>query len=93
VQVVRSTRSAGNRQRIHRRRKTVVKRVLYLAVAALVAMLILVPTAMAQEMKMEATVEKDLPKSGGVAPGSLVLPAAALLIGGGVLGYAVLRRR
>jgi Sec-independent protein secretion pathway component TatC len=70
-----------------------VKRVLYLAVAALVAMLILVPTAMAQEMKMEATVEKDLPKSGGVAPGSLVLPAAALLIGGGVLGYAVLRRR
>ena len=71
------------------------KRVLYLAVAALVAMLILVPTAMAQEMemKMEQTVEKDLPKSGGPAPGSLVLPAAALLIGGGVLGYAVLRRR
>jgi hypothetical protein len=85
----------GNRQRIHRRRKTVVKRVLYLAVATLVAMLILVPTAMAQEqtVRMEATVEKDLPPSGGVAPGSLVLPAAALLIGGGVLGYAVLRRR
>jgi hypothetical protein len=95
VQVVRNTRSAGNRQRIHRRRKTFVKRVLYLAMVALVAMLILVPTAMAQEMemKMEQTVEKDLPKSGGVAPGSLVLPAAALLIGGGVLGYAVLRRR
>jgi 4-diphosphocytidyl-2C-methyl-D-erythritol kinase len=74
-----------------------VKRVLYLAVAALVAMLMLVPTAMAQEMeaevKMEQTVEKDLPKSGGVGPGSLALPAAALLIGGGVLGYAVLRRR
>ena len=71
------------------------KRVLYLAVAALVALLMLVPTAMAQEqtVTMEATVEKDLPKSGGVAPGSLVLPAAALLIGGGVLGYAVLRRR
>src|ERR687897_3681673 len=62
-----------NGLREQRRRKTVVKRVLYLAVAALVAMLILVPTAMAQEMKMEATVEKDLPKSGGVAPGSLVL--------------------
>jgi hypothetical protein len=64
---------------------------------ALVAMLILVPTAMAQEVtmekEMEMTVEKDLPKSGGVAPGSLALPAAALLIGGGVLGYAVLRRR
>jgi 4-diphosphocytidyl-2C-methyl-D-erythritol kinase len=56
-----------------------------------------VPTAVAQEMtmekEMEMTVEKDLPKSGGVAPGSLALPAAALLVGGGVLGYAVLRRR
>ena len=71
------------------------KRVLYLAVAALVAMLMLVPTAIAQEqtVRMEATVEKDLPPSGGVAPGSLVLPATALLIGGGVLGYAVLCRR
>jgi hypothetical protein len=74
-----------------------VKRVLYLAVAALVAMLMLVPTAMAQEVTMEkestVTVEGDLPKSGGAAAGSLVLPAVALLIGGGVLGYAVLRRR
>ena len=73
------------------------KRVVYLAVAALVAMLILVPTAMAQDqtVMIEETVqmEKDLPKSGGVGPGSLALPAAALLIGGGVLGYAVLRRR
>ena len=73
------------------------KRLLYLAMVALVAMLILVPTAMAQDVTMEKqtemTVEKDLPKSGGVAPGSLALPAAALLIGGGVLGYAVLRRR
>ena len=73
------------------------KRLLYLAMVALVAMLILVPTAVAQEMEMkmemEQTVEKDLPKSGGVAPGSLILPATALLIGGGVLGYAVLRRR
>ena len=73
------------------------KRLLYLAMVALVAMLILVPTAVAQEVtmekEMEMTVEKDLPKSGGVAPGSLALPAAALLIGGGVLGYAVLRRR
>jgi hypothetical protein len=74
-----------------------VKRVVYLATAALVAMLILVPTAMAQEMTMmmEETMmmEKDLPKSGGVPVGSIVLPAAALLVGGGVLGYAVLRRR
>jgi predicted outer membrane protein len=74
-----------------------VKRLLYMAMVAWVALLILVPTAMAQEMeaevKQEMTVEKDLPKSGGVGPASLALPAAALLIGGGVLGYAVLRRR
>ena len=73
------------------------KRVVYLATAALVAMLILVPTAMAQEMTMmmEQTtmMEKDLPKSGGVPVGSIVLPAAALLLGSGVLAFAVLRRR
>jgi LPXTG cell wall anchor motif len=73
------------------------KRVLYLVMVALVAMLILAPTAMAQEMtaeqKIETTVEKDLPKSGGVPVGSILLPAAALLVGGGILGYAVLRRR
>jgi hypothetical protein len=65
---------------------------------ALVAMLILVPTAMAQEtMMMEkettVTMEGDLPKSGGVLVGSIVLPAAALLVGGGIVGYAILRRR
>jgi len=79
-----------------------VKRVLYLAVVALVAMLILVPTAMAQQEK-EMTVEQKvkmegtapLPPSGGpsIGLGAVALPAAALLIGAGVLGYAVLRRR
>ena len=73
------------------------KRVLYLVMVALVAMLILAPTAMAQEdtmmMEKETTVVADLPKSGGVPVGSILLPAAALLVGGGVLGYAVLRRR
>ena len=73
------------------------KRIVYLAVAALVAMLILVPTAMAQEqtIMVEETMmmEKDLPKSGGPAVGSMVLPAAALLVGSGVLAFAVLRRR
>ena len=77
------------------------KRVLYLALAALVAMLILVPTAMAaqtevtmeKEVQMEGT--QPLPKSGGVGVGSasILLPAAALLLGAGVLGVAVLRRR
>ncbi|HEX8260929.1 MAG TPA: hypothetical protein VF558_11610 [Rubrobacteraceae bacterium] len=73
------------------------KRLVYLVTAALVAMLILVPTAMAQEMTVmqEETMmmEGDLPKSGGVPVGSMLLPAAALLVGGGILGYAVLRRR
>ena len=80
-----------------KKERTLVKRLLYLATAALVAMLILVPAAMAQEqtVMMEETMmmEKDLPKSGGVPVGSILLPAAALLVGGGVLGYAVLRRR
>jgi hypothetical protein len=76
-----------------------VKRVLYLAAVALVAMLILVPTAMTQEMTVEREVQMEgtapLPPSGGpaIAFGAVALPAAALLIGGGVLGYAVLRRR
>ena len=73
------------------------KRVLYLVMVALVAMLILVPTAMAQEMTVEQEIQMEgtqpLPKSGGVPVGSILLPAAALLVGGGVLGYAVLRRR
>ena len=80
-----------------KKERTLVKRLLYLATAALVAMLILVPAAMAQEqtVMMEETMmmEKDLPKSGGVPVGSILLPAAALRVGGGVLGYAVLRRR
>ncbi len=73
------------------------KRVVYLATAALVALLILVPAAGAQEMTavQEETImmEKDLPKSGGPAVGSVLLPAAALLVGSGILAYAILRRR
>jgi hypothetical protein len=74
------------------------KRVIYMVMVALVAMLILVPTAMAQDtMKMEKettmTTEGDLPKSGGFPVATVLLPAAALLVGGGIVGYAVLRRR
>ena len=77
------------------------KRLIYLAMVALVALLILVPTAMAQEQIVEVQREVQmegtapLPPSGGPAIGfgAVALPAAALLIGGGVLGYAVLRRR
>src|SRR5829696_6878929 len=42
--------------------------------------------------KIERTIQK-IPKSGGVPVGSVFLPAAALLLGSGVLAYAVLRRR
>jgi hypothetical protein len=78
-----------------------VKRLVYLAAVALVAMLILVPSAFAQgtvktEATVERTVEAPLPPSGGGGVGgpAVVLPAAtALLLGSGVLAYAVLRRR
>jgi predicted metal-dependent hydrolase len=50
-----------------------------------------------QEKKQEVTAKiettKGLPSSGGAEVGALVAPAAALLVGGAVLGYAVLRRR
>jgi hypothetical protein len=68
--------------------------------AALVAMLMLVPSAIAQEAVAEQTTEATtmapLPPTGGSAIGgpALVLPAAAaLLLGAGVLTYAVVRRR
>ena len=76
------------------------KKIVLLATAALVAMLILVPTAMAQDTMMveqttmtETTVmDGDLPTSGGPSL-SVLLPAGALLLGSGVLAFALLRRR
>jgi hypothetical protein len=78
-----------------------VKKLVLLATAALMAMLILVPTAMAQtdtDVVVERTMEMEstapLPKSGGpLAPSALLLPAAALLLGSGVVAYAFVRRR
>lgn len=77
------------------------KKLLYLVATALVAMLILVPSAFAQgTVKTEATVERTIeaplpPSGGGVVGGpAVVLPAAAaLLLGSGVLAYAALKRR
>ena len=111
------------------------KRVAYLALAAVVAMLILVPAALAQDAvpggddhphlpepnavvvgsheeleriagqpvpaqhpgeppeQVPASPSQGLPKTGGPSV-SVILPAAALLlVGSGVLAYAVLRRR
>ena len=79
------------------------KRLVYLAVASFVAMLMLVPSAIAQEAEIEQTTEataalnpQPLPPTGGsaISGPALVLPAAAaLLLGAGVLTYAVVRRR
>lgn len=98
------------------------KRLIYLATVSMLALLILAPTAMADNhgttvmedtsmmggaTVMEETVvmgettvveqtavgtgaEGDLPESGG--PG-ILLPAAALLLGAGILTFAVVRRR
>ncbi len=65
---------------------------------ALVALLILVPTSIAQEMAMKDNIATEktidpLPKSGGPAVGSVLLPTAALLVGSSILAYAVLRCR
>ena len=80
------------------------KKLILLATAALVAMLVLVPTAMAQgsdaDVVTESTtvtestvIDQDLPQSGGPLTLSVLLPAAVLLLGSSVLAYAVVRRR
>ena len=77
------------------------KRVVYLAAAALVVLLVLAPAAMAQGTQPKMVIEETktmektqpLPSSGGPALGSVLLPATALLVGSGVIAYAVVRRR
>ncbi len=92
------------------------KRIVYLATSALLALLILAPVAVAQEMmekdkmdeskmmekekmmeqpkKMEKDKKMEMPKTGGPSPGLFLLPAAALLLGTGlVAGYVVRRQR
>jgi hypothetical protein len=125
--------SLGQRGQMNRKGENFVKRLVYLATATLVAMLILVPPALAQNMvpgdddpylpepnavavgsheeleqvagqpvpaqhpgeppeQVPASPSGALPKSGG-PPVGVILPAAALLlVGSGVLAYAVLRR-
>ena len=90
------------------------KRVVYLATAALVAILILMPGALAQsavpgdddpylpepnaivvsEEELQKIAGQPLPKTSGPNfIGTPIILAAALLLGSGVLSYAVLRRR
>jgi hypothetical protein len=67
------------------------KRAIFLATVALLAMLVFAPAVLAQQgTVMEGTAAAPLPGSGGP---SILLPAAALLLGSGVLTYAILRRR
>jgi hypothetical protein len=69
-----------------------VRKLVMLAMAAVVALLILVPTAMAQTTLPTTGGQAELPTTGGPSP--LLLPAAALLLSSGVVvGYAALRRR
>ncbi len=68
------------------------KKLLLLATAAFVAMLILAPTALGQAT-VETTREETLVTSGGFVSPSVLLPAAALLVGSGIVGYALVRRR
>ena len=97
------------------------RRLMLLATSAFVALLVLAPAAVAQDMmeekmemkkmddsmmmemkkeepKMEMEEKgkekmKSMPKTGGPEVGMLLLPASALLLCSGILGYAILRRR
>ena len=83
------------------------KRAIFLATAALLAMLILAPMAWTQQQSGHdfmigttvfaggggsggSTAPTPLEDTGGPA---ILLPAAALLLGSGILTYAILRRR
>jgi hypothetical protein len=71
------------------------KRIIILAtMVALVAMLAMAPMALAQGT-MEMTMGTGSPTAGVPASGgpAILLPAAALLLGSGILTYAILRRR
>jgi hypothetical protein len=84
-----------------------VKKLVLLATVALVAMLILVPTAMAQtDTDTPATPAPPpapappapappapLPQTGGPLAPLVLLPTTVLLLGSGVVAYALVRRR
>jgi hypothetical protein len=69
------------------------KRAIFLATFVLVLMLVLAPVALAQSPTPTPS-PTPLPGAGGMPLGSAIaLPAAALLLGAGILTYAILRRR
>jgi hypothetical protein len=66
------------------------KRAIFLATVALLAMLVFAPAVLAQQGTVMEGTAPALAPSGGP---SILLPAAALLLGSGILTYAILRRR
>jgi hypothetical protein len=67
------------------------KRAIFLATVCLLTVLIFASVALAaQQEATPATPPGPLAPSGGPA---ILLPAAALLLGSGILTYAILRRR
>jgi hypothetical protein len=69
------------------------KRAIFLATFVLVLMLVLAPVALAQSPSPTPS-PTPLPAAGGMPLGSAIaLPAVALLLGTGILTYAILRRR
>jgi hypothetical protein len=92
---------AGRWKRVDRRRY-LLKKVIILATAALLVMMVLAPAALGQDTMMmeDSMMMEDTRVSGGEAPSipesggpAILLPAAALLLGSGILTFAVLRRR
>jgi hypothetical protein len=71
------------------------KRALSLAVVCmLVVMLIFAPVGFAQTPTPAAGTAPPLPPTGSTLSGSaILLPAGALVLGSGILTYAILRRR
>jgi hypothetical protein len=78
------------------------KRVILVTVVALVAMLVFAPMALAQSASASASAMSasagatTMETTGVLGPTggpSILLPAAALLLGSGILTYAILRRR
>ncbi len=75
------------------------KRAIFLVTMALLVMLVFAPVALAQEATvtvMEGTVVTLGPTGGGIPDTggpAILLPAVALLLGTGILTYAILRRR
>jgi hypothetical protein len=69
------------------------KRVIFLVTVCLLGILIFAQVAFAQETTAMAGTTHLPPTGSSITGSSTLLPVAALLIGSGVLTYAVLRRR